>query len=241
MRFVGQDEPLAIDWCNDVEAAFVERYEALYGHRPVERQIEVVAVRAVAAIGAAREERPLQASEKVEARPQRRARLWAGHTWVDASLYDRNLLRAGSAMSGPALVFEAHSASFVDADWEAEVDGCGTLILRSASVANGEGHVRPEAVRLELFTNSLRSIARDMGTVLQRTALSTNIKERLDFSCALLDAQGRLVVNAPHIPVHLGALGLCVRAVAARLQMRPGDTVVTNHPGYGGSHLPDVT
>ena len=77
---VGQDEPLAIDWCNDVEAAFVERYEALYGHRPVERQIEVVAVRAVAAIGAAREERPLQASENVEARPQRRARLWAGHT-----------------------------------------------------------------------------------------------------------------------------------------------------------------
>lgn len=241
MRFVGQDEPLAIDWCNDVEAAFVERYEALYGHRPVERQIEVVAVRAVAAIGAAREERPLQASEKVEERPQRRARLWAGHTWVDAALFDRNLLRAGSTMSGPALVFETHSASFVDVDWEAEVDGYGTLVLRSASVANGEGHVRPEAVRLELFTNSLRSIARDMGTVLQRTALSTNIKERLDFSCALLDAQGRLVVNAPHIPVHLGALGLCVRAVAARLQMRSGDTVVTNHPGYGGSHLPDVT
>ena len=127
MRFVGQDEPLAIDWCNDVEAAFAERYEALYGHRPVARQIEVVAVRAVAAIGAACEERPLHASENVEERSRRRARLWAGHTWVDAALYDRNLLCAGSTISGPALVFEAHSTSFVDAAWEAEVDEYGTL------------------------------------------------------------------------------------------------------------------
>jgi len=99
----------------------------------------------------------------------------------------------------------------------------------------------PEAARLELFTHRFAAVAREMGEQLRRTALSTNVKERLDFSCALLDAEGELVVNAPHIPVHLGALGLCVRAVSAALPLAPGDTVITNHPAYGGSHLPDVT
>jgi len=97
------------------------------------------------------------------------------------------------------------------------------------------------AVQLELFTHRFAAIARQMGERLQRTAVSTNVKERLDFSCALLDAGGELVVNAPHIPVHLGALGLCVRLTAAALPLAPGDVAVTNHPAFGGSHLPDVT
>jgi 5-oxoprolinase (ATP-hydrolysing) len=100
---------------------------------------------------------------------------------------------------------------------------------------------RPEAVELELFTHRFAAIAREMGEMLKRTAVSTNVKERLDFSCALLDPDGALVVNAPHIPVHLGALGLCVRRLAAVLPLGPGDVAVTNHPGFGGSHLPDVT
>ena len=100
---------------------------------------------------------------------------------------------------------------------------------------------RPEAVQLELFTHRFAAIARQMGERLQRTAVSTNVKERLDFSCALLDPAGELVVNAPHIPVHLGALGLCVRRLQETIAMEPGDVVVTNHPGFGGSHLPDVT
>jgi 5-oxoprolinase (ATP-hydrolysing) len=97
------------------------------------------------------------------------------------------------------------------------------------------------AVQLELYTHRFAAIARQMGERLQRTAVSTNVKERLDFSCAVLDAAGELVVNAPHIPVHLGALGLCVRLTAAALPLEPGDVAVTNHPGFGGSHLPDVT
>ena len=100
---------------------------------------------------------------------------------------------------------------------------------------------RPRAVVEELFTARFEAIAREMGELLRRTALSTNVKERLDFSCALLDPAGELVVNAPHIPVHLGALGLCVRRVAEALELAPGDVVVTNSPAFGGSHLPDVT
>ncbi len=98
-----------------------------------------------------------------------------------------------------------------------------------------------DPVRLELFTHRFSALAREMGVMLERTALSTNVKERLDFSCALLGPDGELVVNAPHIPVHLGALGLCVRAVAAELELGLGDVAVTNHPAFGGSHLPDVT
>ncbi len=99
----------------------------------------------------------------------------------------------------------------------------------------------PAAAELELFTSRFSAVVREMGEMLRRTALSTNVKERLDFSCALLDRTGRLVVNAPHIPVHLGSLGLCVRRTAAAMPLRPGDVVVTNHPAFGGSHLPDVT
>ena len=99
----------------------------------------------------------------------------------------------------------------------------------------------PDAVELSLYTHRFTALAREMGDLLARTAVSTNVKERLDFSCALLDAAGELVVNAPHIPVHLGALGLCVRRLREVIPMEPGDVVVTNHPGFGGSHLPDVT
>src|SRR5690349_11491224 len=106
---------------------------------------------------------------------------------------------------------------------------------------SGSIDTRPEAVQLELFTHRFAAIARQMGERLRRTAVSTNVKERLDFSCALLDSAGELVVNAPHIPVHLGALGLCVRRLRETLPMEPGDVVVTNHPAFGGSHLPDVT
>jgi len=97
------------------------------------------------------------------------------------------------------------------------------------------------AIELELFTHRFEVLAAQMGEMLQRTALSVNVKERFDFSCAVLDPDGKLVVNAPHIPVHLGALGLCVRSVVATMDLAPGDVAVTNHPAYGGSHLPDVT
>jgi 5-oxoprolinase (ATP-hydrolysing) len=157
--------------------------------------------------------------------------------------YERANLAPGASFAGPAVVTESHAATLVAEGWTAETDGAGALVL-TAAVADGAargGDETPEAVRLELFVNRYRALVGEMGEMLRRTALSTNVKERLDFSCALLDAEGELVVNAPHIPVHLGALGLCVRAVAAALPLGPGDVAVTNHPAFGGSHLPDVT
>ncbi|MCH7665219.1 MAG: hydantoinase B/oxoprolinase family protein [Acidobacteria bacterium] len=104
-----------------------------------------------------------------------------------------------------------------------------------------DSHDPANPIALELFTHRFAQVVAEMGELLQRTAVSVNVKERLDFSCALLDDGGRLVVNAPHIPVHLGALGLCVRRVSESIDWHPGDVVLTNHPGFGGSHLPDVT
>ena len=106
---------------------------------------------------------------------------------------------------------------------------------------SADGSAAASEVELELFTHRFAAIAWQMGEALRRTAISVNVKERLDFSCALLDADGELVVNAPHIPVHLGALGLCVRSVRDRLNLGQGDVAITNHPAFGGSHLPDVT
>ncbi|MCB1276198.1 hydantoinase B/oxoprolinase family protein [Prosthecobacter sp.] len=136
----------------------------------------------------------------------------------------------------PELIQDAFSTIVIAAGWSVEkVEGFGH-VLRCDQAAS-------PALTLErdLLRHRFHSIVSDMGALLCRTAISTNIRERLDFSCALLDSHGRLLSSAPHIPVHLGALGVCVREVAKAVQMQPGDTIITNHPAFGGSHLPDVT
>ncbi|MDA0335175.1 MAG: hydantoinase B/oxoprolinase family protein [bacterium] len=241
LRFRGQESCVTVEATADVPLAraFADAYEVLYGHRPAaERIVEVESLRVVASAPA----KPYLAAvalPKASARPGSR-RAWTGTCWQDVQTYERQELAVGTVVQGPALVFEQHSATWVAAGWQLCVDAVGALLMRHVSPAVAQAP-QAEAVRLELFTHALENGAREMGTLLQRTALSTNVKERLDFSCALLDAEGRLVVNAPHIPVHLGALGVCVRAVAAVLDLAPGDTAITNHPGFGGSHLPDIT
>jgi 5-oxoprolinase (ATP-hydrolysing) len=169
-------------------------------------------------------------------------------------------LNAGASINGPALIVSKNSTTVVDEGWNFYLDGNNNAVIRTemhlsqiAGIARikapiHEIHEIP-AIRerqnteadLELFTNRFTSVAYEMGAMLQRTSFSINVKERLDFSCAVLDRDGYLVVNAPHIPVHLGSLGVCVREVAQAIDIRKGDVVITNHPAYGGSHLPDVT
>lgn len=241
LRYAGQESSLAVEWSPGMELgrAFGERYQATYGHRPESRPVELESVRAIASTPVAGIASP-GTPERFPATNQGSKRVWLGGGWRKIPCYERDRLSPGATFAGPAIVTEAHSATLVTDGWNAEVDGAGALCL-SGGGAEGAATDPPEAVRLELFVNRFRALVGEMGEMLRRTALSTNVKERLDFSCALLDAAGELVVNAPHIPVHLGALGLCVRSVAAATSMRPGDVVVTNHPAFGGSHLPDVT
>lgn len=145
----------------------------------------------------------------------------------------------GAAEEATGLISAAYCTVLLGARWSLRRGTRGSLLLEA------QGHqkagLRGGAVGAELMRARFESVAASMGELLRRTALSTNVKERLDFSCAVLDGEGRLVVNAPHIPVHLGALGVCVRRVTDGRRWRRGDMVVVNHPGFGGSHLPDVT
>ena len=143
------------------------------------------------------------------------------------------------------MIQDPFSTLFLAEGWTASVQAGGSLLVEQTGSASSRAQEQaiPEhrEIATELFRHRLDHVVEEMGAMLQRSAISTNVKERLDFSCALLDHQGKLVASANHIPVHLGAMGLCVRSVMERLPMRPGDTVITNHPADGGSHLPDVT
>lgn len=147
----------------------------------------------------------------------------------------------GDVIAGPRIISDPFATFFVESGWHAIRGNCGSYEIRRVEQPVKATRGMLENVRRTLVMNRLESLVEEMGEQLQRTAISTNIRERLDFSCGLLDSDGRLVVNAPHIPVHLGALGLCVRETLKRINPGPGDVIVTNHPAYGGSHLPDVT
>jgi 5-oxoprolinase (ATP-hydrolysing) len=175
---------------------------------------------------------------------ERHVALFSGGRMHQAPLYRRGQLAAGFTVSGPALIVDAVSTTVVEPGWAIAVDALGNLILsrkRPAALTHAGTGLDP--VRLEILSALFMAIAEEMGTALQHSASSVNIRERLDFSCAVFDRLGHLVANAPHMPVHLGSMGESVRAIVTRRTgaMRPGDAYVLNAPYDGGTHLPDVT
>ncbi len=244
LRLLGQESSTAVelDEVSEIERAFVEKYRAIYGHAPQGKPIEVESIRVVASSIRDEVDECMPSPTAFEARPASERRAWFDGSWRHVHVYERDELRPGAHLAGPALVFESRSAYVIESGWRCEIDAAAAIIARRSPESAQSSDHRGSAVVCEaLFSNRFTSIAKQMGQMLQRTAVSTNVKERLDYSCALLDADGYLVVHAPHMPVHLGALGLCVRALREALPMRDGDVVVTNHPAYGGSHLPDIT
>jgi 5-oxoprolinase (ATP-hydrolysing) len=244
LRFAGQDSTLEVDWDPGVPVreAFAKSYQRLYGQPPQGRDIELESVRVVVGSRPSADGPRRAWPAGFDAVPVRRHEAWFGGHRKEIPLFDRDQLEPGATLVGPALVFEQGGATVVEPGWRARVDAGGALVLDRRGTDRGRHAAgQPEAVRLELFTQRFATLVQEMGERLERTAVSTNVKERLDFSCGLLDPEGELVANAPHIPVHLGALGLCVRSVREAVEMVAGDVVVTNHPAFGGSHLPDVT
>jgi 5-oxoprolinase (ATP-hydrolysing) len=171
--------------------------------------------------------------------------LYAGGGWARARLARRRDLRPGDRVAGPALIVEDFATTVVEPGWRAELTGRGDLLLTRVQARPGRAAAGTavDPVMLEIFNNLFMSVAEQMGVRLQATAHSVNVKERLDFSCAVFDAGGGLIANAPHMPVHLGSMGESIKIVARRNagQMRPGDVYVLNDPYHGGTHLPDVT
>jgi 5-oxoprolinase (ATP-hydrolysing) len=244
LRYVGADTALAVDAAiPDLAAAFESEHRRMFGYARPGHGIEANAVRGQATGPQPSEStRLLAPSAFFGSGPRRTARLFAG-TWVDCPVFWREDLAERQTIAGPALVLDETSTTVIDPGWELEVAADGLLVVRdSEPVSRAAGDARADPVRLEIFGNRFMSIAHQMGAVLRRTAISTNIRERLDFSCAVFDRGGGLVANAPHIPVHLGAMGESVRAVlAAHADPAPGSAFATNDPSAGGSHLPDVT
>lgn len=244
LRYLGQDATLEVDIGPSPKESFEERYEATFGHLPEGRDVELVSVRVVASSPQRVAEQTSIPSSRHTPAPDRTERVRLNGAWREVATCEREELLPGARLDSPCLIYERYSVTVVNPGWQTEVDRNGAIIAtnkRDAVDTQAIAETRPAAVRLELFTHRLETIAQEMGVSLQRTAVSTNVKERLDYSCAILDADGDLIVNAPHIPVHLGSLGLCIREVARAVEMQPGDCVVTNHPSFGGSHLPDIT
>ena len=168
----------------------------------------------------------------------------AGH-WTDADLVDRDDLQAGDVIQGPAIIAEQNATTVVEPGWDATLTEFKhlELVRRSKRATKYAAGTSADPILLEVFNNLFMNIAEQMGLQLQNTAHSVNIKERLDFSCALFDAAGNLIANAPHMPVHLGSMGESIKTVIRENSgaMRPGDVFVLNDPYHGGTHLPDIT
>jgi 5-oxoprolinase (ATP-hydrolysing) len=246
LKYEGTDTALTVplgaleDMQRHFEAAYRKQFSFLMPGKIL--IAEAVSVEAVAA-GDAMEEGVHAA--KAEAKPAETVRMFSGGRWHEAPLYRREDLGPGQRVHGPAVIAEANATTVIEPEWRAEVTPLDHLVLeravpRRSGVAIG---TKVDPVMLEIFNNLYMSIAEQMGLRLQNTAYSVNIKERLDFSCALFDAQGNLIANAPHMPVHLGSMGESIKTVI-RLnagRMKPGDVYVLNAPYNGGTHLPDVT
>ena len=172
-------------------------------------------------------------------------RFYSGGAWHEAAIHLRGNLRAGNRVMGPALIIEPHQTIVVEPGWQAEVTARNHIVMTRAVPPPKRAALGTEAdpIMLEVFNNLFTSIAEQMGVTLQNTAYSVNIKERLDFSCAVFDGEGRLVANAPHMPVHLGSMDRSVETII-RLNagdIHPGDVFALNAPYNGGTHLPDIT
>ena len=227
---------------NNFEEAFSARYLREFGFDLENRELLVddIRVRAIAS------QDTLQTNDVIPStpgKPCRSNRCYFHEGWRETPVYMLNELGAGQLINGPALLIQDTSTILAEPGSTVEITEQGNVIIRLDSHAAHNLKSDVDPVNLTIFSHRFMSIAEQMGRVLQKTALSTNIKERLDFSCALFDQQGGLVANAPHVPVHLGAMSEAVRKQVA-LQgdsLQPGDVLISNHPAAGGSHLPDIT
>ncbi|HEX6259821.1 MAG TPA: hydantoinase B/oxoprolinase family protein, partial [Woeseiaceae bacterium] len=235
----------------EMRAAFSEAYTDRFGSDIGSSELIIATLR-VAATGVERVFEDPLLDTAGPPQPDRHSKLWLSREWREVPVFRRELLGAGAVIAGPAIVAEANGTTVIDPCWRGRVNDRGHLILeRNLPEAKGgkskagpkAGGGRPDPVRLEVFNRLFMHIAEQMGAVLQNTALSVNIRERLDFSCALFDAKGRLVSNAPHMPVHLGSMGESVRSVIRHCgaELRDGDAIMLNSPYNGGTHLPDIT
>src|SRR5205823_10130369 len=228
-----------------MKSAFEAAHRARFGFTDLSKSLVVEAL-SVEAIGVSRKftEPGIPIGQDREPAAARRTRFYSGGAWHDASVYIRDQLGPGQRMAGPAILIEPHQTLGVETGWEARITEKNHIVLERIEPLARRKAIGTEAdpVMLEIFNNLFMSIAEQMGVSLQNTAYSVNIKERLDFSCAVFAADGSLVANAPHMPVHLGSMDRAVETIIRENAGRiaPGDVYAINAPYNGGTHLPDI-
>jgi 5-oxoprolinase (ATP-hydrolysing) len=256
LKYEGTDSTLQLPVAEDaaaMAAAFLEQYRIRYGFLMPERSlvIESISAEAVGSTHSAVAVMPQRSRAKARPTADQAALapvtrpVYFGEGWHDTPFVERDALQPDDTVTGPAVIRERNTTIVIEPGWRAEVTELNHLILRRVAPLQRTNAIgtRADPVLLEVFNNLFMSIAEQMGVTLANTATSVNIKERLDFSCALFDEQGNLIANAPHMPVHLGSMGESVQEIMRRRgdTMRPGDVYVLNAPYAGGTHLPDIT
>jgi 5-oxoprolinase (ATP-hydrolysing) len=253
VRYEGSDSALVVSMgtLEEITARFEQAYRQRFAFLMMGKALMVEAVSVEAVIkGDAAVELP-QALNPVRDVPKRATvRMFSAGSdgesrWWDAGLFVREDLRIGDVIPGPAIIAEKNATTVVEPGWQAQVTALDHLLLNRIEARHTKhaAGTTVDPVLLEVFNNLFMNIAEQMGLQLQNTAYSVNIKERLDFSCALFSAEGHLIANAPHMPVHLGSMGESIKTVIRENagKMRHGDVFVLNDPYHGGTHLPDVT
>ncbi len=249
LRYEGTDSAIVVlhgdadGMRGQFEAAYRKRFSFLMPSKAL--VVEAVSVEAIGKSDAPAETAEAPMAGGSTPQPVETARMYSADAWRDTPLYRRAMLRPGDAIAGPAIIAEDNATTIVEAGWLAEMTPHRHIVMTRTEALPERRAIGTSAdpVMLEIFNNLFMSIAEQMGLRLQNTAYSVNIKERLDFSCALFDAAGNLIANAPHMPVHLGSMGESIKTVmrANAGKMRPGDVYMLNDPYNGGTHLPDVT
>ena len=249
IRTLGSDVPIDVPFASreTMIGAFDAQHRRRYGFAADASALQVAAITVEAIAETANGTAGPAAEPTVQPprSPDDEVDVFLGGAWNRVRVTDAGLIAAGESLPGPWLIVDRNTTLVVEPGWVARRLPGGELLVEQLDAAAHQrsGAAQPEAVQLEIFNNLFMHIAEQMGAVLEQTAASVNIKERLDFSCALFDAQGELIANAPHMPVHLGSMGASVQAVrnANRGQLRRGDVYMLNAPYDGGTHLPDIT
>ena len=248
IRYAGTDTALVVNAGSlaAIRSAFEKAHKSRFGFidRGKELVIEAVSVEAIGG-GAKFHEKTFKSTRAALPSPARRTKYFSGGRWHGASVYMREQLSPGHKINGPAIIVEPHQTVVVEGGWRAEITAKNHLTLTRIVAIKRQSAIGTKAdpVMLEIFNNLFMSIAEQMGVALQNTAYSVNIKERLDFSCAVFSGAGSLVANAPHMPVHLGSMDRSVETIIRdnRRRIKPGDVYAINAPYNGGTHLPDIT
>nr|WP_321981295.1 hydantoinase B/oxoprolinase family protein [uncultured Cohaesibacter sp.] len=247
LRYEGSDTSLPVHFgtVSEMKVAFEQAHKAQFGFAYSDKEIvaETLEVETTGGGAGLIEQDLTLSSETPEAAAA--TRIYAEGEWHDTSIYKRDRLKPGMTVTGPAILVESHATIVVEDGWQAKLNAKDHVVLSRIVPLQRDKAIGTQAdpVMLEVFNNLFMSIAEQMGVTLQKTAYSVNIKERLDFSCAIFDAKGALVANAPHMPVHLGSMGRSVETVIKLNEgnIKPGDAFALNAPYNGGTHLPDIT